>query len=65
MRLIMGLGVMGLWGYGSATAMRPGMWVQCNPKLRYAYLGFFGVPPLRGFLRMKPQAMRPLRMKPH
>lgn len=44
--------------------MRPGMWVQCNPKLRYAYLGFFGVPPLRGFLRMKPQAMRSLRMKP-
>ena len=34
--------------------MRPWMWTQCYPKLRYAYLGFSEVLPLRGFLRMKP-----------
>lgn len=45
--------------------MRPWMWTQCYPKLRYAYLGFSEVLPLRGFLRMKPQAPGPLRMKPH
>ena len=45
--------------------MRPWMWTQCYPKLRYAYLGFFGVAPLRGFLRMKPQTMRSLWLKRH
>lgn len=45
--------------------MRPGMWVQCNPKLRYAYLGFSEVLPLRGFLRMKPQAPGSLWLKRH
>ena len=43
---------MRLYGYGVRPLCGRRVWGRCHPKLRSAYLGFSGVSPLRGFLRL-------------
>ena len=47
-----GYEVIWLWVMGVRPLCGRRVWGRCHPKLRSAYLGFSGVSPLHGFLRL-------------